>query len=91
MKPNVVVIHEMDNVGIALEVIKQGDEVQIAEGACFAALEEVPFSHKVALVQFSKGDEVRKYGEVIGRCSRDISRGEWVHTHNLGMDIEGSR
>lgn len=83
MKINVIVINEMDNVGIALEDIKRGGEVRTAEGTCFTALDEVPFSHKVALVQLAKGDEVFKYGEVIGRCSRDISRGEWVHTHNL--------
>jgi altronate dehydratase small subunit len=29
------------------------------------------------------GDEVTKYGEIIGKASCDVSVGQWVHTHNV--------
>ena len=42
----------------------------------------------------SVGDNVLKYGEVIGKASRAISPGDWVHIHNVESarargDIEG--
>ncbi|AZH24273.1 UxaA family hydrolase [Haloplanus aerogenes] len=44
--------------------------------------EDVPFGHKIALRRLDAGDEIRKYGEVIGRATVAIEPGEWVHTHN---------
>lgn len=43
---------------------------------------DVPFGHKFALESIAEGDEVRKYGEVIGQATQPIEPGEWVHTHN---------
>ena len=47
------------------------------------ALSPVQFGHKLAMVDFEKGDQVIKYGEVIGVASRGIGVGEWVHVHNV--------
>ncbi|WP_436923727.1 UxaA family hydrolase [Halosimplex amylolyticum] len=70
-----------DNVATALEDIEAGDRLDDADPPLTVA-EEIPFGHKVALVDVDAGETVRKYGEVIGEASEDVARGEWVHTHN---------
>jgi altronate dehydratase small subunit len=70
-----------DNVATALEDLDPGDRLADADPAVTVA-DEVPFGHKVALVDIPAGDPVRKYGEVIGEATEPIAAGEWVHTHN---------
>jgi len=43
----------------------------------------IPFGHKLALKGIRSGEEVLKYGTVIGRATRDISAGEHVHVQNV--------
>lgn len=50
---------------------------------CLEAQDNIPAGHKVALKDIKKGEFIIKYGEVIGRASKDIKEGEWVHSHNL--------
>lgn len=72
---------ESDTVATAIDDLDAGH--RIAGGDYDVELaEDVPFGHKIALVEMSRGDEVRKYGEVIGRATSEIAPGEWVHTHN---------
>ncbi|WP_338741116.1 UxaA family hydrolase [Haloplanus salilacus] len=75
-----------DVVATALADLDAGDRLPPAEGTPIdepiRLEEDVPFGHKVALVRIDAGDEVQKYGEVIGRASDGIAPGEWVHTHN---------
>jgi len=44
--------------------------------------EGVQAGHKVALVDIRSGEPVIKYGVPIGRATRDIHVGDWVHLHN---------
>ncbi|MEA3222242.1 MAG: UxaA family hydrolase [Thermodesulfobacteriota bacterium] len=83
VKPNVIIINSMDNVAIALEDINEGDYVRLPDGQEFPALVDIPYSHKVALVDISAGGHVLKYGEIIGAAKEDIGKGGWIHTHNL--------
>ena len=48
----------------------------------------IPNGHKYALSDIPAGGCVIKYGEVIGRATRDIAKGEWVHTHNLKSHLD---
>lgn len=43
----------------------------------------VPYGHKIALYDLKKGDHIMKYGECIGAASTDITKGDYVHVHNL--------
>ena len=45
-------------------------------------LDAIPLGHKVALRDISAGDDVLKYGEVIGRAVADIPAGSHLHVHN---------
>jgi altronate dehydratase small subunit len=48
-----------------------------------AVSQEIPLGHKFALWAIAKGDEILKYGTIIGRATRDISPGEHVHVQNV--------
>jgi altronate hydrolase len=79
----ILIIHPRDNVAVALRTLGVG-ELTVAKGVeGFPALEEIPASHKIALRDISKGEEIIKYGEIVAVSTRDIKKGEWVHTHNL--------
>lgn len=70
-----------DNVVTAIDDIDAGMTIPY-DGADIEVAESVPFGHKIALVELTAGEEVLKYGEVIGRATERIAPGEWVHTHN---------
>lgn len=83
MKNNILVIDPRDNVAVALRSLDAGERV-VAKGVEeFTTLEQIPENHKVALRNISQGKEIIKYGETVAVSSRDIKKGEWVHTHNL--------
>lgn len=81
-------IDEVDNVATLLSQASSGEIVEIVSGGGsiidrVEALESIPFGHKIALIDIGEGEEIIKYGEVIGVASKPIRRGEWVHTHNV--------
>lgn len=92
---NAVLIDDKDNVVIAIYPLKAGDEVRYParEGglATFVATEDIPLFHKIARVDIAVGQNVVKYGEFIGVATRDIKRGQHVHTQNCESsdDLEG--
>jgi altronate dehydratase small subunit len=86
LQPNVIIINEKDNVGVALADIADSDVVRLPGGGEFRALERIPFSHKVALDDIDRGRNIIKYGEVVGQAGEDIKRGALVHTHNLVIE-----
>ncbi len=83
MKDNILIIHPRDNVAVALRTLSVG-ELAVAKGIeGFRTSEEIPASHKIALRDISNGEEIIKYGEIVAVSTRNIKKGEWVHTHNL--------
>lgn len=48
----------------------------------------IPAGHKFALRDILKGEYVIKYGEVIGRATENIQKGDWVHTHNVKSHLD---
>ena len=84
-------IVEKDNVVTAVDNFKAGDEVTVkyrGSETYFHCNQDVPFGHKIALGNIKKGQAVIKYGEAIGSASRDIMKGDWVHTHNVRDDYK---
>lgn len=82
MTKKAIVLHEIDNVGTAVNDLENGDLIQIG-AANLKIVEGVPFGHKVALTPISRGGSVVKYGEIIGLAKNDIAAGAWVHVHNV--------
>ena len=86
MKRAAMVLNLRDNVAVALRDLKAGEEVEVTSGRevlVVQLLSNVPFGHKFALAEIKEGEQVVKYGEVIGIATRDIRRGEHVHVHNV--------
>ena len=84
-------IAEEDNVVTAVTDCKAGDQVTIksrGEETHFTCNQDVPFGHKIATVDIAKGSKIIKYGEQIGSASKDIVKGDWVHTHNVEDDYK---
>ena len=82
----IVVLNDADNVATSLLALDAGAEVTLTlagETLTFNVRDAVPFGHKIAIRPMTAGEAVTKYGEVIGRASRDVALGEWVHTHNV--------
>jgi altronate dehydratase small subunit len=71
-----------DDVATALKDLAVGHRLSV-EGRSVELADEVPFGHKFALRAIGAGEEVTKYGYVIGRATEDIEPGEWVHVHNV--------
>ncbi|HET7580269.1 MAG TPA: UxaA family hydrolase [Bacillales bacterium] len=79
-----------DKVAIALKEIRKGTVINVACGDQFITIElkdDIQFAHKFAVTDIEEGEDIIKYGEVIGSASRIILQGEHVHVHNL----EGKR
>jgi altronate dehydratase large subunit len=77
-------VHEMDNVAVALRPLTAGEELSLPWGGRISVRDAVPSSHKIALDDLTKGQTVYRYGQPIGTALQDIPQGRWVHTHNLG-------
>lgn len=86
-------IHPSDNVATMLESVENGDSIAVLDDCLqqveeLSALESIPFGHKIALKALQSGENVVKFGSVIGKATAEISRGSYVHIHNV-VSIEG--
>lgn len=83
-----IMMDEKDNVATALLGLVAGERVEVVSSAQEAlqqvtVSDVVPLGHKIALANIAKGAEVIKYGETIGKASKDILVGDYVHIHNV--------
>ena len=87
-----ILIDEIDNVATVTSIVEPGEKLEILDtdgsvSKVITSLEALHFGHKIAIRDFPKGDNVMKYGKVIGVSSSNIKSGEWVHVHNLISSI----
>jgi altronate dehydratase small subunit len=81
-----LILTAKDTVANALEEVAAGEVVAARLGGetnLVTALDRIPFGFKVALEDVPLGGDVYKYGEIIGKASQPIKRGQLVHVHNL--------
>ncbi|MDA7963671.1 altronate dehydratase family protein [Ruegeria sp.] len=81
-KGYVIQLHAADNVMIALRDLGAGQRVA---GLDTKLVSGVQRGHKIAVEHIKSGQNVIRYGQIIGQAKSDIALGEHVHTHNLGM------
>ena len=83
-------IDDSDNVATLLSDAGR-EEIEILgavlDGPIFCS-EPVRFGHKVAVREIAAGADVIKYGVVIGKATRAIRPGEWVHLHNCRSRLD---
>ncbi len=87
MSEGVIRLHAADNVVIALVDLAAG---QSPAGLDLPLAGPAPRGHKIATRAIAKGEEVIRYGQIIGQATEDIPAGAHVHSHNLGMGPHSS-
>jgi altronate dehydratase small subunit len=86
MSPDILVVDARDNVATALRPLEKGESLEIGAGGAtleVTVLEPIAFGHKIALVDLEPGEQLLKYGELIGLATQKIAKGEHVHVHNV--------
>ncbi len=79
--PPVIRLHPDDGVVIARATLLPG--APVADNV--VAAERIPAGHKVAVRAIAKAEAIRRYGQIIGFASSQISPGRHVHVHNCEM------
>jgi len=86
MKYDAIVITARDNVATALRDLAQFQECRFSggDGSNSVTMKEpIVFGHKFAVRDIEKGEEIIKYGEVIGRATAPIMKGTHAHIQNI--------
>ena len=83
-----IVLHQHDNVATARRTLKSGTVVAAGESG-LVLRQTIPGGHKVALTSINGGEQLVKYGQIIGFAKADIEPGDWVHTHNVELRTVG--
>jgi len=71
-----------DNVAVALRRLGAGETV-LLNGARLTLERDVAIGHKFAARAIAAGEAIVKYNCPIGRATRAIAAGAYVHTHNV--------
>lgn len=76
-------IEAADNVATALCALTADGVKLLGDAAAsqIEAAEPIPVGHKIALRDIASGEDIVKYGIVIGRATKKIRAGSWVHLH----------
>ncbi|MCI8741793.1 MAG: UxaA family hydrolase [Lachnospiraceae bacterium] len=86
MEINGLLMDSRDNVVTCVTCVPAGQPVVYRRGdtvCTLTAQEEIPYCHKIALSDLEKGDQVIKYGELIGRTTEPVGKGHWVSHNNI--------
>lgn len=81
-------LHGKDNVVTVLNDVLAGESLVVRDKngqtlEAFEVVESILRGHKTAVMDIPARAEVMKYGEIIGRSVTEISKGAWVHVHNI--------
>lgn len=78
-------VHPTDNVATLLDDAAAGAALILGGPSASLEIElsePIKLGHKVALQDIAADEAVVKFGVSVGRSTRQIRRGEWVHLHN---------
>lgn len=97
MNIDAIIINEKDTVATAFRDIMAQEKVIIGIGERvieFLVQELILYGHKFAVRDIQRGENIIKYGEIIGRATSDIPSGRHVHVQNVESlrgrgDLEG--
>ncbi|WP_246031592.1 UxaA family hydrolase [Salibacterium salarium] len=77
-----------DHVGVATTTIKSGEKVvgvymDDEDTIELTSNGDIPLGHKISVVDLDKSENVIKYQVTIGETTKQLSKGDYVHTHNI--------
>ena len=81
-----IILKPNDNVGTAIKPLKRNTEIILKlemQLINFVIKDNIKLCHKFSLNKIRRGDNIIKYGEIIGVAMDDIESGNLVHTHNI--------
>jgi len=81
----VIHLHPSDNIAIARVALSPGQELRV-DGRVVTVEDAIPAGHKVALQAIGGGEQIIRYGQVMGRARIRIEPGRHVHTHNVSFE-----
>lgn len=84
-KPLLIKVNPKDNVEIVVN--DHGIQEKTIIRDHIQTIEFIPQSHKVALKDFEIGDEIIRYGEVIGYAKHYIPKGSWIDESKVTLPI----
>jgi hypothetical protein len=83
-------INAADNVATLLEPAMPGPVV--VRGSAgekqMVAQQAIEHGHKIAIATIAPGENIIKFGVVIGAATCAIQQGEWVHLHNCSSRLD---
>lgn len=86
MAIDAIVLNRADNVATAVQDLKEGQKAAVRLERVLNNIdigEDIPYGHKFAVRFISKGEDILKYGEVIGRATANIGAGYHAHVQNI--------
>ena len=86
MKRDAISIREDDNVATALRDLGRGETASVGIGSKtieIKLIDSVEYGHKFAICDIAAGQDIIKYGEIIGRATADIPTGSHAHVQNI--------
>ena len=86
MERKAVVLNRKDNVATALSGLEAGEVVGVEVDKDLVSVtlaDPISFGHKFSLTDIKTDSAIIKYGEIIGKATRDIKPGQHVHVHNV--------
>lgn len=86
MAIDAIALHTTDNVATAVQELKAGQEAAVRidhEVHPIILQEDIPYGHKFTLKTVHFGENILKYGEIIGRATKDIGVGCHAHVQNI--------
>lgn len=81
-----ILLHDNDNTLTALLALSKGQEIELktVHGIERVVIrDEIPYAHKFARRDIDAGEDIKKYGEVIGVATSPVPAGAHVHVHNV--------
>jgi altronate hydrolase len=82
MVQSFIVMNSRDNCATTLTTLPKDMIVHI-NGTDIRLIQEIEIGHKFAITDIQTGNLIVKYGQTIGRATKDIAQGEWIHIHNI--------
>ncbi len=79
---DIIYLHPADNVCVATRDLPVGTIVSAGDYTV-ELREAIRLGHKVALTRLAAGQQVIKYGQIIGFTTVEVAPGSWIHSHNL--------
>jgi altronate dehydratase small subunit len=81
-----ILLNQIDNVITSIRSLKKDQVINIKVNEKIIKIrliDDIPICHKISINEIKTGENVKKYGEVIGIAFNFINKGSHVHIHNV--------